>query len=280
MSRVKYAIRYKELGYTIIKHTMKGNIMNSIELKIRLDKANETVAKKEKTIERHKVQAEKRLKKLTRFDWIDLNDLSNVKYNDGLRQRYSDLTNGDSLYWDICGYTDKLRDIRDATKKLEDAKQIASNWKERYNLAVKKELMIAKEIPEAFKSARDTLVEAWVESDIRSREKMKKDRSTLEYKEFREIWTYTAETMYTKTDEEFRKYEESEADVWVLDLYNRVKEICGDITDASLLRWGGKCLDGKVVGTKGTAWVNTILAGGYNIQRLHLRTLVHKEPNE
>ena len=48
------------------------------------------------------------------------------------------------------------------------------------------------------------------------------------------------------------------------------------ITDCSYIRWGGKCLDGYIVGKNGKASVETIGAGGYNIQRWHLRTLVHK----
>ena len=39
--------------------------MTSTELRARLDKAIETVAKKEKTIERHEAQAEKKLAKIT-----------------------------------------------------------------------------------------------------------------------------------------------------------------------------------------------------------------------
>ena len=58
------------------------------------------------------------------------------------------------------------------------------------------------------------------------------------------------------------------------DLYNRVVAFTGEITDASGIRWGGKCLDGIIIGKEGKAIVETIGAGGYNIQRWHLRTLV------
>ena len=71
---------------------------------------------------------------------------------------------------------------------------------------------------------------------------------------------------------------EREADYWLINLYNRVKEITGEVTDCSYLRWGGKCLDGYIVGETGRAKVETIGAGGYNIQRYHLRVLV-KEYN-
>ena len=39
---------------------------------------------------------------------------------------------------------------------------------------------------------------------------------------------------------------------------------------------GGCAINGFVKGDRGTAEVRSILAGGYNIQRLHVRVLVHE----
>lgn len=59
-------------------------------------------------------------------------------------------------------------------------------------------------------------------------------------------------------------------------LMNRVTEMVGEITDASGLYVADNLeLNGKVIGTKGAATVTTIYAGGYNIQCLHFRVLVH-----
>lgn len=237
--------------------------MTSIELKGRLDKALETVDKKVKTIERHKAQAEKKLQIIKDNGWeLD-------------RYKYAKAGNNDA-YWAICEYENKLADIKGAEKKLEEAKEIANNWKKKYEIQLQKELTLATEVPEAFREAKEALVASWVESDIRAREAMLKSRKELEYKEFRKLYTYTAEESLKHTDEEFRKIEEREADEWLLDLYNRVREITGEITDCSYIRWGGKCLDGYIIGKNGKASVETIGAGGYNIQRWHLRTLVHK----
>ena len=61
------------------------------------------------------------------------------------------------------------------------------------------------------------------------------------------------------------------------DIINRTNAITGTITDASGLRVGEKGeLNGYIIGERGTAKVQTIGAGGYNIQCFHFRTLVKK----
>ena len=158
--------------------------------------------------------------------------------------------------------------------KLEEKKVILKNWEARYNKQLETELKIATEVPEAFKEARAKLVESWVAYDIEARNRMYEKRRELEYKEFRKLYKYSEDESLKHTDEEFRKIEEREADLWLLNLYNRVKDITGEVTDCSGVTWGGKCLDGYGEGKKGRAIVETIGAGGYNIQRWHLRVLV------
>ena len=237
--------------------------MTSTELQVRLEKAQEKVEKCKATIERHKAQAEKKLQLIQKNGWsTNLED-------------YRDAYNSEA--WSLAyDYKYKLEDIKGAERKLEEAEEIVANWKARLDKQVARELKIANEIPEVLKQARADLVEEWVASDIRDREKMLKAKAKMDHKEFRKYYTWTREEDLRKTDEEFRKIEEREADFWLLNLYNRVKEVTGEVTDCGGLRWGGKCLDGYVVGKKGTALVETIGAGGYNIQRFHLRVLVHK----
>jgi len=58
---------------------------------------------------------------------------------------------------------------------------------------------------------------------------------------------------------------------------NRVKEITGTIENAANLRIGDNGeINGIVIGELGRAKVETISAGGYNIQCWHFRVLVHK----
>lgn len=58
-------------------------------------------------------------------------------------------------------------------------------------------------------------------------------------------------------------------------IIERTNKIVGVITDASNLKIGAKHdLNGYIIGTKGNAKVQTIGAGGYNIQCFHFRTLI------
>ena len=60
-------------------------------------------------------------------------------------------------------------------------------------------------------------------------------------------------------------------------IIERTNAIVGTITDASCLEIGEKHdLNGYIIGTKGTAKVQTIGAGGYNIQCFHFRTLINE----
>ena len=78
-------------------------------------------------------------------------------------------------------------------------------------------------------------------------------------------------------DERLSKIIEAEKKAKYEDLCNRISAVVGEITDVSNLRIGAKGnLDGIVTGTKGKARVETIGAGGWNIQIFHYRVLVHK----
>ena len=77
--------------------------------------------------------------------------------------------------------------------------------------------------------------------------------------------------------EKLQKELDQEADAKYDDIIERTNFICGKITDASGLYVGMKGdLDGYIKGERGTAKVQTIGAGGYNVQRFHFRTLVHE----
>lgn len=61
---------------------------------------------------------------------------------------------------------------------------------------------------------------------------------------------------------------------YVIDLMARVTKHVGNITDTSRLHTNGYALNGIVEGEGGIVRLETILAGGWNIQRLHNRVMI------
>ena len=98
-------------------------------------------------------------------------------------------------------------------------------------------------------------------------------------KDFQEKWNYMepyAERNGLNT-EKLQKDLENEANAKYDDIIERTNKLIGQITDASYLTVGGKGdLNGIIEGERGKVTVNTIGAGGYNIQCYHFRTLIHK----
>ena len=108
-------------------------------------------------------------------------------------------------------------------------------------------------------------------------------------KEFKETWGFIVAYTDRKQNPETRKYElvfdieglkkdlDEEANRKYDFIIERTNRIVGQITDASNLKVGAKDdLNGYIIGTKGTAKVQTIGAGGYNIQCFHFRTLINE----
>ena len=235
-----------------------------LQLREKVLKAEEKVAKIEKTIEKHKVQADKKKKVLTDNNW------SLDKYQNYGKENHNE------TYWAVCEYEDKLEAIESSQKKLQEATKVLLNWKEKLSQAQLQERTISNEIPQSMIEAQKELCKNWIKQDIKAREKMLETRRTLSYQEFRKIYKYSTEEALNISDEQIAKNNERDTEAWVLDLYNRVKDITGEVTDTSKLYWGGKSLDGTVIGKDGIARVDTIQAGGYNIQKLHLRVLIKK----
>jgi len=240
--------------------------MNIIDLKNKVQKAEEAVEKAQKTIERHMAQMEKKLKVIVDRGWNPEDRYcreGTAEYNES--------------YWAICEYESKRSDVRSANLKLKDKIRILNNWKERLAAAEEKEYKFLVEVPECMKAMMQELIAEWNEYDLNRREAIKKDYQEMEYRAFADKYQGTgAYNLMWKTVEQVQKENERDAKGLILNLYSRVNAITGDVTDWDNIHYGGKALNGYVYGKLGAVRVESILAGGYNIQRLHIRVLVHE----
>ena len=95
--------------------------------------------------------------------------------------------------------------------------------------------------------------------------------------EFEYLRPYNEYTTYEEGFAKLTKDVKQEAERKYDFIVERVNAICGTITDATGLKVGAKGdLNGFIIGERGTAKVQTIGAGGYNIQCFHFRTLIHE----
>ena len=230
--------------------------MTQAQITERIQKANEKIEKKQGTITKKQALIEKKTASLAKAsDEYEIRSLNfDIKY----------------LAEDIARLEKEIPEIRKTVEKYE--KQLAG--------AIEKEALLTKTMPEEFRALKDTLVEKWDAFDLERRERLREASRNMEYREFIKKYKYSAyQFAWHTSNDEIHKKNEKDAEYFIIDLFNRVKEITGEVTNWEGIRltMGNTfpVLEGMVQGKEGKARVETILAGGYNIQRLHIRTLVH-----
>lgn len=238
--------------------------MKSTELREKMNKAEEKVSKIEKTLKNHIERAERSAVEIAQRGW-------NLE---GRYQKYGTEDHND-CYWMIAEYEDRTEAVDSSKNKLEEAKRVLEGWREKYEAQLRKESQISG-IPSIFRQLLEDLVEQWTKDDLARLAMMYERKKALSYEEFREEYSYNKEESLKKTEEEFRRANVTAAEYFIMDLHNRVKAVTGEVTDWSGVHYSGKALNGVIVGVDGTVSVETIIAGGYNIQRMHYRVLVKK----
>lgn len=176
------------------------------------------------------------------------------------------------------------------SNQLIDLSSKVGQWEmKRLEKAIKEQAQETKQIAdsqEMLKDAKETLEEV----------EKKEEATKPEYKQIKEF----IETWKNEEIEWFlRKYESGDREdcskqdikmleqgmdyiVKVLDqdaqirlatLIAQIKDRAGEVVDCKLTRNGNNGYDGWIKGTRESFAIQTILAGGYNIQRLHYRTI-------
>ena len=170
--------------------------------------------------------------------------------------------------------------ISENKDKIPEKEQTIKYWQEKLE-KVNAENKRMTEMPEQLKQLHEQIKAELVEyyTNLRTeclsdREKTRTGEMTWEdfKKKYKGVDYY--KTIYM-TDSEIVKESEADAKSYVLDLVSRVQKKVGEITDWNLCIRGSH-LNGTVKGTRCNAKIETIIAGGYNIQRLHNRVLVNR----
>lgn len=220
-----------------------------------IEKAEAKVIKIQAIIERHQVRLMKKQELLAKATNED--------------ERFD-------LNFDISYIND---DIKNNEEKLEEAKKRVATLK------AKREYEEGKlgRIPEILKPFIEDLVARWNEYDKNLRTSiLEQGESYYKGKDGKYNWKLYNRycEMRDLTDERIEQDNRRAAINLVENLIIRIEKKAGNVTSYQGLyvtmgnRYEGAVVNGRVEGDKGVAIVTSIGAGGYNIQRYHIRTLV------
>lgn len=278
------------------------------ELQTKVEKAQEKVEKCKKTIERHKKALEKKQQVLIKMGY-DISDLNAIKWKPegGGSDCYWEVCDVESKERDIVGATKKLAEAEGILERhqqrldveiekdrfiageapqvikdfLEKWKQLAYEWHiNRYNKYQEFKKKIDAEVKKAYEELGIQRSFFPSKSQEKALKEMELDYHTVQQRKnsFAGSTVLYMDTLYREEERNawLEKELEKEKKAKMIDLINRINHVVGTITDASKLKISVKGnLDGMIIGDKGRAKVQTVGAGGWNIQCFHYRTLVH-----
>lgn len=238
-------------------------------LKERIEKKEAQIEKKLNTISKKRKQIEKKKSKVSALGYDP----------DGDRYQAVDTEDHNEVYWTMCDISSLREDIKRNEREIEEAKATLEKYRAQLAGEIEKEQQFIKEVPAQAKDMEQMLIEKWDESDMHRRQWYRDEAERLGYADFVKQYKYGAWEYRYATDEEIHNSNVKSARAFVLDLLNRTKEITGEIVSWSDVHLtvgtnGYPVLNGYVEGKEGRAVVESIYAGGYNIQRLHVRVLV------
>lgn len=244
--------------------------MKITTLKERITKAQEKVEKKQNTIIKKTARIEKLSDRLAKQYGIDPETFD--KYH---REGFDEEA-GHDIYWTMCDIDNMKEDIKRGQKEIEATKKTIEKYESQLAGEIEKESLLIRDIPESMKQMQTELVEKWDAWDQERREFLKEKYAELGYKAFMKKYNRADYEFRYLTDEQIHEANERDAKMMIIGLYYRIKDITGEVTNWKGLEIGvgGTAINGYVEGKEGRCTVESILAGGYNIQRLHIRVLV------
>lgn len=224
-------------------------------LKERIAKAEEKISKKQNTITKKTALREKKL--------------------------YAAALGADmaTLRWAEIDAEHLAEDIKRLEREIKETEKTLENYRAQLAGEIERQDLLTKEVPETLKTLQTELVTEWDAFDKKRRQRMIDDYHSMSYRDFCIKYRGEDTDLRYKTDEQIHDSNIRDAEGIILNLVNRVKSITGEITDWAGMRlapnnMGWSILNGRVEGKEGIAYVESIGAGGYNIQRYHIRVLV------
>ncbi len=232
-------------------------------------------------------------------EYLQTNDISKIRSYNQLHYN-NNYSHGDEAeyYYARLDLNDKRNTLNKYLIKIEEIKQFESEkkieviwnflteWEEKtYNWYIQNANLYM-ELYDKYNEAWENSKEAYkYESTFTSYDGSIITRVNYKQNRFKEKYYFNIQSLtkeitnvYRKTidTEELAKVIKDEKEHKYKELIERVTKITGKITDASMLKIGNQHgeINGMILGEKGKCIIETISAGGYNIQCFHYRVLL------
>jgi len=223
--------------------------MNAKEITERINKAQDNLNRLMNTIAKREAKLEK------------LN---------AMLAKETDRQKKERIQWDI---DDEEYALSENKSKIAERKEKIQYWQVKLESA-NAECKRLMEIPEQLKELKVELEKDITETNINLKNQMWAERDQDSDGFYKKYNAQDRELMW-KSDSEIERDAKHEAKMWVLNLISRVEKKVGEITNWKVYI-ATKSLNGIVEGTRGKVKIETIGAGGYNIQCFHHRVLVNR----
>lgn len=247
----------------------------------RMKASKDAYEKQLKTIERHKKSIAKK-------------EIEIKAQGGDLSKTSSDYFHSNDLYWLFSNLEGAKENLENAEKKLRQLEVTIAKWEQKVKDNEAKKEKIEQDVPQAIKDFLNDWADKafnWYIERLTAYRKLRNkigsdyNLGEIDYPEYKSKLKDLKDKYYdtilgillnsTSPVSKLRSIIEKDKENKTLDLIRRVESITGKIIDAKHLEVSEKGeLDGIVIGEIGKAKVETISAGGYNIQCFHYRVLV------
>ena len=234
-----------------------------------IEKLNELIENAEKKIEKKKATIEKKDKQIKKkFDLLEKNGFSYDIDMQVLWEKDRD------LYWKVWDIDALNEDGVRLQREIRELESKVKSYKEALD-SEKNDIKFLNGRPKILNDLEEELYKEFYNRDSEYTDHLKNALNRLGYKDFCRLYKGQY-SLTTRTDDDIKKEARSNAKYFTDDIYRRVYKEIGEIVDYSGVSVMGHALNGVFIGKEGKCSVETIEAGGYNIQKLHLRAIIHK----
>lgn len=236
-------------------------------------------------LENIKKDIDKTNEKLNRLQLKFDKALSKIKeynFDPNVFDAWRNTSNPDDAFDQLMKYNIAQEDIEYAQKQLKRLNEEYEQAKIKETDQPKIAPISNEEIPQVLKEYQETLENELFEEDMRLKRMYQEDYSTLGYEKYRQKYTGMisfADDLRYASEEKIRNTSKKRANQFITNLYRKIKEKVGNIKYCALY-FNGRDINGRIYGENCDLHLTTILAGGYNIQRLHNRYLIKEVKTE